>query len=259
MSGLPPAADYGAIPFDLFALGNWKYSLPPDDDERQWNNLVQKYLDLPERDRFPWHRWGGEVHPHPTPTTENVTRVLRPHQTPQERRISAHVSPPCYNFVWLRTCYDPELQSQYDELLRASGAEGDLAMGREWVLDDATLYDFGSERSEIVTRIVRRIPSLCDTYWASVEEDYDYRVENESADESELVRASNRVRSGVCVADEGAIKEQMVKIFWLGEHGQCLWHNEVEPDMVEEMSGTFKGGYSLSEGVGTLFTEGERG
>jgi hypothetical protein len=161
----------------------------------------------------------------------------------------------------LRTCYDPALQSQYDELLRASGAGGDLAMGPEWILDNAARYDFGSERSEIVARLVRRIPSLCDPYRASVEEDYDvYRVEDqESGHESELVRASNRVRSGVCVVDEEAIRKQMVKIFWLGEHGQCLWHNEVAPDMVEAMSGVFKGGFSLEEGVEGFFTVGERG
>ena len=187
--------------------------------------------------------------------------MLRPRQTVQERRISANLCPPCHKFVWLRTCYDPSLQAQYDELLHASGAMGDMAMGREWVLDDAALYDLGSDRGEIVRRTVRRIPSLCDPYWASVEEDYERYLdyEEEDGDESELERASNRVRSALCVVDEGAIKERMIKVFWLGADGQCLWHNEIDPADVEEMSGTFLGGYTLSEGVETLFTRGERG
>ena len=198
----------------------------------------------------------------PNLTRGKIARVLRPHQTPQERFISANLAPPCGTFVWLRTCYDPALQSPYDELLRASGAADELAMGPEWILDDAARYDFGSaERSEIVARLVQRIPSLGDVYWASVEEDYEHwSVERfETGDESEPLRASNRVRSGVCVVDEEAIWTQMIKVFWLGVHGECLWHNEIAPDRVEEMSGTFKGGYSLEEGAGGLFTEGERG
>ena len=191
----------------------------------------------------------------PNLTPYKVARVLRPHQTPQERFISANLAPPCGTFVWLRTCYDPALQSQYDELFRASGAGGDIAMEPEWVLDEAARYDFGSERREIVARLVRRIPSLGDVYWAGVEEDYEHwSAESfERGDESELVRASNRVRSGVCVVDEEDIRKRMIKVFWLGAHGECLWHNEVAPDMVENMSGAFLGGYSLEEGAGGDF------
>lgn len=165
---------------------------------------------------------------------------------------------PCNNFVWLRTCYDTSLQAEYDDLFSASGI--DYAMGDDWVLDNVALYDFGSDRAEIVKRIVRRILSLCDVYWASVVEDYDLFLEGEEVGgRDELEEASLRARSAVCVVDEGAIREKMIKVFWLGAHGECLWHNEVEPGEIEGMCGTFRGGYSLVEGVETIFTHGCKG
>lgn len=186
--------------------------------------------------------------------------MLRPYQTVQERNICAHVIPACDNFIWLRTCYIPELQGQYEELLGISGAEDDLGVGRPWILDDAKLYDFGSDRDTIVTRIAQRMPSLCDSFPASVIEDYEQLEENlETGDETELEKASHRVRSVLCVIDEEAINNQVIKLFWLGPYGKCLWHNQIEPGELQEITGTFRGSFTLVEAIWSFGTEGERG
>jgi hypothetical protein len=85
------------------------------------------------------------------PTQEQIERVLRPLQTSQERCLNLFPAT-----LWVRTCYASELAEAYDEI---SLAQGEAGIGPESTLDNEALYNLGTEWH----RILKRIPSLCDS------------------------------------------------------------------------------------------------
>lgn len=170
--------------------------------------------------------------------------MLVPFQTVQERKIQPALEDP----VWLRTCYNPDLDQAYKELVDdAELSEGYSIADRTAVLDDSSLYNFGSDWDKILTRI----PSLCDFVTGSVSEDYDHWEEYEEGESnmSEFERLSGRVHTVVYVVDEDAIKEGLVKIMWLDSHGNCLWDNKMKPNGLTTLRRGLMGGGSLCEMV----------
>jgi hypothetical protein len=92
------------------------------------------------------------------PTQEQIERVLRPHQTFQERYLNLVPTT-----LWLRTCYAPEFAGAYSEMTLALD---EIGLGPEQMLDNKALYNLGTEWNHIL----KRIPSLCDK---SSAQDYD--------------------------------------------------------------------------------------
>ena len=167
-----------------------------------------------------------------------------PFQTIQERKVHPSLGDP----VWLRTCYKPELDEAYEELVdEAELVDGYALTDNPYILDNSSLYDSGSDWMKILSKI----PSLCDFISGSVSEDYDVWDEHEAGERemSELERISCRFYTVVYVVDEEAIKEHLVKIMWLDSHGNCLWDNKMKPDGLTGMHGALSGGGSLYEMV----------
>jgi hypothetical protein len=168
-----------------------------------------------------------------------------PFQTVQERKIQPNgVEDP----VWLRTCYNPDLEEAYKELAdNAELAEGYCITDSASELDNSSIYDFGSDWIKILTRI----PGLSDSVTGSVSEDYDDWEEYEAGDGemSQLERISCRVHAVVYVIDEDAIKEGLVKVMWLDSHGNCVWDNKMKPEGLTSLRGGLLGGGSLYEVV----------
>jgi len=191
---------------------------------------------------------------------ERTSRVLLPFQTAQERRISLRLKAPnCDNPVWLRLCYDPALEARYAELESRSviGAPPS-GVDRDMVLDNADLYNLGSNpgRDAILEMVTRRIPAIADTIIGSVIEDYEGYELSEDADEEPLERASEMTVMLLCVVDDAAVEEGLVKLFWLDSHGRCVWSNKIDPPDLQSMRGTFLGGYTLAEAVDTYLAHG---
>ena len=166
------------------------------------------------------------------PSSEQIRRVLAPHQTVQERNISARRPgwpPP----VWMRTCYAPELDAAHSELISYVDIESDTEVDAQGVLDDANLYDFGPDWS----RILVRIPELCDVLRGSVEDDYVRCIRQEGEAEDEMDLIDIRAVTRLYIADDQALREGRVKIFWLDSHGNCVWHNKIKPSSLMEFTG----------------------
>ncbi|KAF7546068.1 hypothetical protein G7Z17_g8690 [Cylindrodendrum hubeiense] len=231
MAYLLEHAEYGHIPFDLFALEKWEYAQPTENDQGQWNILVKDYLSHPLEQ-------------------QNIARVLQPHQTIQERNVSALIEFGYTTPLWLRVCYDPDLEDQYNRFLDNCDIEDFFNMEDEqddMTLDDALLYDAGPsyDRDAILNTMVTRIPSLFDKP-RSFHMDPESEVDGEK---SALEFAEERAHTFLFVADAEAIKEHMLKIMWLDCYGNCVWNNKIEPCEVAGMCAMFLGGFTLTEAV----------
>jgi hypothetical protein len=92
------------------------------------------------------------------PTQEQINRVLAPHQTIKERNLLNHVSSHLHDPFWIRTCYAPELQAAWEEILEEGLAEW-KDLDELLVLNDENLYGgYGSDW----TKIFLRLPMLPD-------------------------------------------------------------------------------------------------
>ncbi|KAH7240388.1 hypothetical protein B0J15DRAFT_553259 [Fusarium solani] len=181
MASLVPNAEYGSITIDVFALEEWDYNKPRDADAEQWRMLVKKYLALQARERTRYHevavesreraRSRGRIigEDHPLLTQDHIAMVLQPHQTIQERNICANrwgLATP----VWVRTCYEPALEDECQELKEDWAWEEDGSSGacpeEYFLLEDAALNDAGPDydRDHILRTIVTRLPCLGDFY-----------------------------------------------------------------------------------------------
>ncbi|RSM08483.1 hypothetical protein CDV31_008120 [Fusarium ambrosium] len=274
MDSLEPKAEYGCIAFDIFALEEWDYSRPRYADAEQWSMLVQKYLALQPRERTRYHKVACESRErarsrgrireqdHPLLTQDNIARVLQPHQTIQERNICANrwgLATP----VWVRTCYEPALEDEYEDLKEDWACEGDGLLGacpeEYFLLEDAALYDAGPDydRDHIVRTIVTRLPSLGDFY------PYPHKLERKEEELEELkgqegevsnyklVAASCKAEAVLYVLDAEAIRENLIKLMWLDGNGNRIWNNKIEPSSMEGMRATFSDGYTLLEATET--------
>jgi hypothetical protein len=141
--------------------------------------------------------------------------------------------------VFLRTCYDPELEDVYKGL-RASAfynfnSGGPLSEGLD--LDDEALYGgLGGDW----TKILLRVPSIVDVSQDSVLENYgdhypvdwkwkdpEYAKEPEEEFKKAFHRAEMKIVAMVCLVDEPALRENVVKLMFLDRHGNCVWDNKM--------------------------------
>ena len=153
--------------------------------------------------------------------------------------------------MFLRTCYAPRLDSAYQSLANRCVIADSYGVDPDMVLDDAELYEFGNSWDRILTRI----PMLPDVNQWSTEEDYlvseslGSHGDNEDDDEIQLQRASEITVMVLYVIDEEAIYEDLVKIKWLGSHGQCVWENKIAPASLADFRGSLMGGTQPAEAV----------
>lgn len=177
-----------------------------------------------------------------TPTPAQITRILEPRQTPQERNISTGF---CGGLapIWLRTCYLPELEPQYQDLAERAelGPARSVEPGR--VLDDRTLYDFGEDWE----MVLGRLPGLMDgTWW---DEEGEYPEEEIEEGEDDVEQASRRVRNLVYVVDEEAVRKGLVKVKWLDEIGCAVWENWIVPECLMGFTVGLLDGLTLAKAV----------
>lgn len=76
------------------------------------------------------------------PTSIQVSQILQPFRTLQQRHIAANLG--TISTVWLRTCYTPGTDEQHAELLGPNELES------AHLLSDPALYDFGPNWSRVL-------------------------------------------------------------------------------------------------------------
>ncbi|KAJ3558032.1 hypothetical protein NPX13_g9806 [Xylaria arbuscula] len=235
-------AEFGKLPFDIFALEKWDYSQPLEQDQEQWNRLAREWLNLDARGRH-------SLTPVATPTIDEINRVFVPHQTVRERNLStkarmAHQSP-----VWLRTCYSPELASVYKGWVNS---ELDYVSRRgTQVLDDEALYaPFADDWSCVLLRV----PAIADAVHYVFEDDGNLWNPREYFDPPgkgeefmmPFYEAMVEEKTLLFLIDEEALRDKLVKILWLDIHGTCVWDNRLSPDQVLAFTGRMFDGASLA-------------
>jgi hypothetical protein len=190
----------------------------------------------------------GAVHPAPA-SKELTKRILGSNQTTQERKISA------LNFcsgqaapLWLRTCYDPALATQYEELETTSNVTGYL---ENQVLDNEALYGF-EDGDDSWRRVLVRTPAYTEFIGARPlnEDDTNFQYNNGMTNEGileqikavpeetlrELARISMQVQAVLYLVDREAITSGLVKVLSLHEHGEAVWDNRIEPGSLEDLT-----------------------
>ncbi|UKZ77724.1 hypothetical protein TrVFT333_005448 [Trichoderma virens FT-333] len=185
--------------------------------------------------------------------TANNGNVCPATATAQERIICANAHNTRWTPVFVRTCYREDLNEAYETLIDRD------AIAEYGELNDRTLYD-GCNWSQIL----QRIPLLVDTPRMSVLEDaadWDYRHQQDPPTHElpieSLEQADRDDHTLLYVADEEALLERLVKIKWLGLHGQCIWENKIVPGALQSFSGALADGQSLQELVEYFLGQGE--
>jgi hypothetical protein len=190
----------------------------------------------------PYQR-GAESESSPAEISEEIRRVLATHQTVHERNVSMATSTGLQT-VWLRTCYDPDLASKYEELRRRSVVPG-WCIGWNKILDDPTRYDFDDGSEDSWRRVLVRVPGITDfsgiidengdgtdlQYKTGQNDEYLVEQAEEESEEDwrDLAIAELKIQAGLYVLDREAIESGLVKILWLDEHGNIAWDNRLNP------------------------------
>lgn len=156
--------------------------------------------------------------------------MLAPHQTVHERNISL-VSSDGWQTVWLRTCYDPDLASKYEEMKER--------------LDDPARYDFDDGSKDSWRRVLVCLFGITDfhgiidmdgdgsnmQYKSGQNDEFMVRQAEEESEEDwrDLARAELRIQAGLYLLDREAIESGLIKILWLDEHGDIGWDHRLDP------------------------------
>ncbi|KAL9489363.1 hypothetical protein ACSS6W_001640 [Trichoderma asperelloides] len=239
---LPPEARYGSLPFDVFVLKHWRYELSRDQDGQQWESLVHRYWKLTPLGRFAYNNLDNPASS-VQPSSEEISRCLAPFQTTQERIICANAHTTRWKPVFVRTCYREDLNKAYEILIDRG------AIAEYGELNDRARYDGSS-----LSQVLQRIPLLVDTQPMSViedAEDWDWKQKqkpptNELPEDS-LEKADRDDCTLLYMADEEALLEGLVKIKWIGLHGQCIWENKIHPNALQIFGGLLSDGQGLQE------------
>lgn len=128
--------------------------------------------------------------------------MLSPFQTPQERQLKRDAF--CFPPIW-RTCYKPELEDAYNELVHRVQESVDDE-DEIYHFNNAELYETGNWE-----HLVTRIPEYFDRRHDGVEADKP-NPEDWSDEEWPLIEADDRYATVVFVVDEEAMKEGVVKV-----------------------------------------------
>jgi hypothetical protein len=173
---------------------------------------------------------------------EEIRGVLATHQAVHERNISL-VSSEGLQTVWLRTCYDPDLASKYEELKQRSVVPGWQGWGDK-ILDDPARYDFDDGGEDSWRRVLVRVPGITDFHglidmdgdgsnmqYKSGQNDEEMVAQAEESEEvwRDLALAELKIQAGLYLLDREAIESGLIKILWLDEHGNIAWHNRLDP------------------------------
>ncbi|KAF9878201.1 hypothetical protein CkaCkLH20_04239 [Colletotrichum karsti] len=233
--------DYGKLPFDCFVIHYWDDERGAEEDQMQWDELARRWLDMTHFERKPYI-WTAKSLKKASPagpgfpTAEQISRILSPHQTWEERTMC----PDKYHFtLLLRTCYHPELAEAW-KTMKAAICTSDTIIGvdPECVLENEDLYG-AFEAGDNWNRIVLRMPSIVDEIepWQRETKDHMAPVEE----------ASVKEQTHIFVVDEEALRGDFIKVKWLDIHGNCIWDNKLSTDMVEDFFGRQELGHGFDD------------
>jgi hypothetical protein len=158
--------------------------------------------------------------------------------------------------LWLRTCYNPEFAEAYDELKREVFGEYEDSFQEGQVLEEEALYGDYGDLSVDWTNILLRIPNLVDVGQGGELDNYgphypvDWKWEDYEDPDEEFKKpfheADRETVTMVCLIDEVALRENVVRLMFLNAHGKWVWDNKMD---AETFNTFMVCGYLLSEYV----------
>ncbi|KAG9253088.1 uncharacterized protein F5Z01DRAFT_675484 [Emericellopsis atlantica] len=227
---IPP---FGLIDFDHYLIQHFDLSRPIETDKDQWRHLCQQYWQLYPRERWPYHKaqldaedaWRN--HNEPPPAYPVLERRIAPFQTPLERRLGDGSGTQCC----LRTCYDPELEEDYQEFIRENQIDREcLLYASGSILDDEERYkDMDANPMEVLYNM----PGYTDVVDVIDEPLYDellpWSDEEWAAarDPEDPCKVSAEVYNIIMVIDREALEEGLLKVKWLNWRSEVVWENKL--------------------------------
>ncbi|KAH8892899.1 hypothetical protein GQ53DRAFT_805800 [Thozetella sp. PMI_491] len=263
---LNPRAAYGLFAFDQFVLEHFDFEAPASSlaDQQQWNTLSHRFLALDAVGRVPYqHRtfnleYCEAIDPR-FPTTSQIDRAFRPFQTVHERNACTARNVACEHPLWLRTCYDPELEDKYQDLRTKCEACTPYSVDDEEIFEDEALYADRAGGDETETEsgleaLVLRAPMLADVRMFYTIEEAEQWAEDVDNDEDEIPPEMVDIESAskqawwlVYLVDEEVLRDgkDLVKMMWMNEHGKPVWHNRINPSRMAGFRGAMADGRPL--------------
>jgi hypothetical protein len=211
-----------------------------------------------------------------------IDRVFAIFQTIHERNACVERNVADEHPVWLRTCYDPALEERYQELRDECEAYEPYSVDDADVFEDASLYadlpvtevqDISGSDQRVggVQALLLRAPGLTDVDMFYTVEDAQRAADLDNEDEDDLDElspeqlavelVSKKAKWLIYVVDEEVLRDDrgLVKIMWMDQHGQCVWENKIEPNVMASFRGALSGGGTMSMHIESHTVEGEQG
>ncbi|KAI6778534.1 uncharacterized protein J7T54_005058 [Emericellopsis cladophorae] len=248
--GVPP---FGLIDFDQYLIQHWDLLRPIQTDKNQWRQLCQQYWQLypskPWVSRYSLHNelsftnWAKPYHKdkldaeqdwrnqdEPPPAYPELEQRIAPFQTSLERRLGDGSRTQCC----LRTCYDPELEEDYQQFICNYQIDRDIggilyACGS--ILDDAERY---KEMDGDPMEVLYNMPGYTDVVDVIDEALYDellpwndeeWAARDPGAMDPCMVVLE--VYNIIMILDTEALEEGLLNVKWLNWRSEVVWENKL--------------------------------
>lgn len=200
---------------------------------------------LPDR----WMDPGGGVSR--VPTVEEVRDILAPWRPQKVRKIAHRYLGRGNQYVILRTYYGQDSDDKMAAILEDE-EDGDESVDPEnnwWrVLDDAQLFDFGDDWQrvfEILPELVGHRGQqihrgLSQAKITSIRQQFAEFDQEDTLDQvgpivDQIQKSAAAGNGPIFVADEQALEEKLLEVFYLDGYGNVVRHSAIEPENMGDM------------------------
>ncbi|KAL8949913.1 MAG: hypothetical protein Q9222_004015 [Ikaeria aurantiellina] len=136
---------WGSLAAERYLLNHWDPQ-STDSPDQQRKRLVKEFL----------HAESKVIAPEATPTAAEISTILKPWRTQEQREIVESTS--MVPAVWVRTCYTPGSDAKHEAIIQS--IELDNAVdGEHRLLNNPDLYNYGSQWQ----RVFQVLPELLHT------------------------------------------------------------------------------------------------
>lgn len=140
--------------------------------------------------------------------------------------------------VFLRLCYDADLQTAYDSMAEMVPRAPEMLVVKGGEFNDEGLYS-ASSLEEGVSRFLERVPEVVDGQRYHSDELYAEAEQDQAHQRGEWGGVGDEDVVLMYVVDRQALKEGFVKACFVTPHGELVWWNGIKPNRVLEFRGSW--------------------
>ncbi|WQF83339.1 hypothetical protein CDEST_08353 [Colletotrichum destructivum] len=243
----PTSPPWGWFPVEQFLIRRWDATSPLSVDEQR-RTLLQSFM---ETDVLPdgWTAPGDSVSR--VPTVEEVRDILAPWRPQKVRKIAHQYLGRGNQYIILRTYYGQDSDDKMAAILEDE-EDGDESLDPEdnwWrVLDDAQLFDFGDDWQQIFEILpelvghrgqqIHRGPS--EAQIVSIRQEFAEFDQEDTLDQvspivDQIQKSAASGNGPLFVADEEALEEKLLQVFYLDGYGNVVRYSAIEPESMGDM------------------------